>query len=101
MLSSLLFLLLCSTVVESAIVKSSLPIKYFNKNIRKLRQEKDEATADRTIVCSNEMPPEKTLSAFDLCLCGAFATVIGDFAMHPIDTIKIIQQSAGTCFSCF
>jgi len=30
-----------------------------------------------------------TLNAFDLCLCGAFATAFGDFVMHPVDTIKV------------
>lgn len=36
--------------------------------------------------------PEITLNAFDLCLCGAFATAFGDFVMHPVDTIKVSQQ---------
>ena len=35
-----------------------------------------------------------TLNAFDLCLCGAFATAFGDFVMHPVDTIKVTQQAA-------
>lgn len=35
------------------------------------------------------------LNALELCLCGAIATIIGDFVMHPIDTIKITQQTAG------
>mmetsp|Transcript_10984 Transcript_10984/g.17905 ORF Transcript_10984/g.17905 Transcript_10984/m.17905 type:complete len:355 (+) Transcript_10984:72-1136(+) len=34
------------------------------------------------------------LNAFELCLCGAFATLVGDFVMHPIDTIKVTQQTA-------
>lgn len=36
---------------------------------------------------------EVSLNPFDLCLCGSFATALGDFLMHPIDTIKIVQQS--------
>jgi len=36
------------------------------------------------------------LNAFELCLCGAFATAFGDFCVHPIDTIKVTQQAAGT-----
>ena len=36
----------------------------------------------------------KELNVLDLCLCGAFATAFGDFAMHPVDTIKIHQQTA-------
>lgn len=34
------------------------------------------------------------LNALELCLCGAAATALGDFVMHPIDTIKITQQTA-------
>ena len=40
-----------------------------------------------------------TLNAFDLCLCGAFATAIGDFSMHPVDTIKILQQTSKTALT--
>lgn len=39
--------------------------------------------------------PKVELNALDLCLAGAFATAFGDFVMHPIDTIKITQQTAG------
>lgn len=38
----------------------------------------------------------KSLNAFEVCLCGAFATIIGDFVMHPVDTVKITQQAAAT-----
>ena len=31
-------------------------------------------------------------------LISAFATAFGDFVMHPIDTIKILQQSSGMIF---
>lgn len=41
------------------------------------------------------MYPPTQLNAFELCLCGAFATAFGDFCVHPIDTIKITQQAAG------
>lgn len=36
-----------------------------------------------------------TLNAFELCICGAIATAVGDFVMHPIDTIKVMQQAGG------
>lgn len=36
------------------------------------------------------------LNALELCICGAFATAFGDFCVHPIDTIKVTQQAAGT-----
>ena len=38
---------------------------------------------------------QKTLSPLQLCFCGALATIFGDFIMHPIDTIKIVQQASG------
>eukprot|EP01038_Epipyxis_sp_PR26KG_P012194 gene12194-16337_t len=37
-----------------------------------------------------------SLNALELCLCGAFSTMFGDFVMHPIDTIKITQQASAT-----
>ena len=36
------------------------------------------------------------LNGFELCLAGAFATVFGDFVMHPVDTIKAMQISHST-----
>ena len=35
------------------------------------------------------------LNALDLSFCGLFATAMGDFIMHPVDTIKVTQQLAG------
>ena len=37
---------------------------------------------------------DSDIGAFNLFLCGAFATAVGDVAMHPLDTIKIAQQTA-------
>lgn len=36
----------------------------------------------------------RELTGLELCLCGAAATICGDLAMHPVDTIKITQQTA-------
>lgn len=44
--------------------------------------------------------PASELNLLELCLCGAFATAIGDFIMHPVDTIKISQQTAGNIRFC-
>jgi hypothetical protein len=52
---------------------------------------------DPTILAETQSK-EVELNAVDLCLCGAFATAFGDFAVHPIDTIKITQQTAGKYF---
>ena len=52
------------------------------------------AAADitKSVPVAASVEPEITLNAFDLCLCGAFATAFGDFVMHPVDTIKVSQQ---------
>ncbi|GAB5029597.1 s-adenosylmethionine carrier 1 [Nannochloropsis oceanica] len=34
------------------------------------------------------------LNTFDMMIAGGFATAMGDLAMHPIDTIKTVQQAA-------
>ena len=39
------------------------------------------------------------LNALELCLCGAVSTMIGDFVMHPVDTIKIVQQTSTKALS--
>jgi hypothetical protein len=49
-----------------------------------------------TAAATTEITEKMELNAIDLCLCGAVATAFGDFVMHPIDTIKITQQTAGT-----
>ena len=48
------------------------------------------------LAAENTSQSNKELNAFDLAICGAFATAVGDFIMHPIDTIKITQQTAST-----
>jgi solute carrier family 25 S-adenosylmethionine transporter 26 len=56
-----------------------------------LRRERREGDVD--VLAAGSMSKEVTLNPFDLCLCGSFATALGDFLMHPLDTIKIMQQS--------
>ncbi len=34
------------------------------------------------------------LSSFELCICGALSTAVGDLLMHPMDTIKVEQQAS-------
>lgn len=50
-----------------------------------------EPTIIASQTCTNQ---KKELNPVELCLCGAFATAFGDFVMHPVDTIKITQQTA-------
>jgi solute carrier family 25 S-adenosylmethionine transporter 26 len=92
----LVVLCISGSISQANLIKSSIiQNKYFNNNnsLKKLREEKSRQETSTTLVCSKVDIPI-SLNAFDLCLCGALATVIGDFAMHPIDTIKIVQQSA-------
>ena len=66
-------------------------------NSRLMGQVDDESVHECcTIVASATIKAEEeiSLNAFDLCLCGAFATAFGDFVMHPVDTIKVTQQAA-------
>ena len=49
----------------------------------------DEAVVVAAAKLTKSAAAEVTLNAFDLCLCGAFATAFGDFVMHPVDTIKV------------
>ena len=67
------------------------------RNIRSKLVEKDSVSALDEVVltaAATKKTQEVTLNAFDLCLCGAFATAFGDFVMHPVDTIKVTQQAA-------
>ena len=41
------------------------------------------------------------LSTIDLLICGGIATAAGDLALHPIDTIKTIQQASHISMSMF
>jgi solute carrier family 25 (mitochondrial S-adenosylmethionine transporter), member 26 len=39
------------------------------------------------------------LNNFEICICGAVATALGDLSLHPLDTIKTVQQAASTPIS--
>lgn len=58
------------------------------------RRKVKETIPENIIVATTEKKT-KTLSPLQLCFCGALATIFGDFIMHPIDTIKIVQQASG------
>lgn len=91
MLTILVFLvcnLIASGIPGHFIIATKLPIKTdkYKKSVPKT-----DIVALENNKCSREII---SLNAFDLCICGAFATAFGDFVMHPIDTIKILQQSS-------
>ena len=66
-----------------------------------LRSSKGKSKSEKqsVIVAVSKKGEQARLNAFDLCLCGAFATAFGDFVMHPVDTIKVMQQTATTTMS--
>lgn len=72
-----------------------------NRNVQLTRKGKNKAEQQSVIVAisKKEVKNEARLNAFDLCLCGAFATAFGDCVMHPVDTIKVMQQTASTATS--
>lgn len=103
---ALLFLLalqsMCCDSVESAGFSRGMPHRAdgITRN-RNMPRRKDfkvkpatfiETIAKTPVETVSTAEPEVTLNAFDLCLCGAFATAFGDFVMHPVDTIKVSQQ---------
>jgi hypothetical protein len=92
-----------SVAVESVAVPRSLPDTVRNHNLLG-RKSNLKTKRNSVIVAENNendigikfsntnSDSEVSLNAFDLCLCGAFATAFGDFVMHPVDTIKVSQQ---------
>jgi hypothetical protein len=92
--------ILSCEAVDSAVLPRGMPqrLDKMNRNT-KFSHRRNLKAMSSTIVARPEVPtivaasePEITLNAFDLCLCGAFATAFGDFVMHPVDTIKVSQQ---------
>lgn len=39
------------------------------------------------------------LSVLELAICGAFASMVGDLIMHPVDTVKVFQQTSKAAVS--
>ena len=91
--------ILSCEAVDSAVLPRGMPQRLDKMNRNTKFSHRRNLRAESTIVARTEVPtivassePEITLNAFDLCLCGAFATAFGDFVMHPVDTIKVSQQ---------
>ena len=94
MLLSSIIILLISSVHARVPRKSPLSphIQPVQTHVRQNSEEKVIITAKNTIAIDTS---HIKLNAFELCLCGAFATAFGDFIMHPLDTIKVMQQAGG------
>lgn len=65
--------------------------------LREKRSRLVKASETPTLVATSDDPLR--LNALELCLCGAVSTMIGDFVMHPVDTIKIVQQTSSSALS--
>jgi hypothetical protein len=79
-------------------VVAKIPKVYHGASV--VRGQEKHLKKDMTVVdvtcAAKKTVPKATLNVIDLMLCGAFATVIGDFAMHPVDTIKVYQQASAS-----
>ena len=65
--------------------------------LAKSRRKQLESQLDASIL--TQANPEPRLNFFEIMLCGALSTVLGDVTLHPIDTIKIVQQAAAVPLS--
>jgi len=95
-LSKLLRLLAIMLFLSTGFAK--IPKIYHNAAVVRGRGDAHlkQETVPVEVTCSAKVVPKATLNILDLLLCGAFATVVGDFAMHPVDTIKVFQQASVT-----
>jgi hypothetical protein len=50
-----------------------------------------------TLVAHDDCKSDE-LSLIDLSICGSIATVLADIIVHPLDTIKIAQQTSTVVF---
>ena len=89
-LARLLALIALLAHVQS--VKLSFPGITLRKNSAQELESREKFAP--AIIASSAKKQLITLNALELCLCGAFSTMLGDFVMHPIDTIKIVQQTS-------
>lgn len=69
--------------------------KKMRSKITKRNYIEDSLQDELSIVADHSQTNSKnTLSLWELCVCGAFASAFADFVMHPIDTIKVFQQTS-------
>jgi hypothetical protein len=75
----LIILCLCGNGIQVSAIKSRIQLSH-----------KMTSNEINTVASTKSTP----LNGIELCLCGAMATVVGDFVMHPVDTIKVFQQAS-------
>jgi hypothetical protein len=94
---SLSFVFLALYTLSSASIPQPKPTSAIIKLFPSLFESDLKVKEDNLIICAAK-PIDTSLihlNAIELCLCGAFATAFGDFCLHPLDTIKVMQQSGG------
>lgn len=99
-LSALLVLLLALAVVDPAAARP-MSISSAVHSMRQTHNHASESTKHAankasavSVSAAASADSSKSLNGLELCLAGAFATVFGDFIMHPVDTIKVFQQAS-------
>eukprot|EP01031_Cornospumella_fuschlensis_P028446 gene28446-34340_t len=88
-------LLICASLVQGLLKNPFKPVSSVTLSRAAFNASKQHANHVLFTTASNTDPESKSqLTILDLALCGALATAFGDFVMHPLDTIKITQQTA-------
>eukprot|EP01031_Cornospumella_fuschlensis_P024732 gene24732-29884_t len=88
-------LLLCASLVQGLLKNPFKPVSSVALSRAAFNASKQHANHVLFTTASNTDAESKSqLTILDLALCGALATAFGDFVMHPLDTIKITQQTA-------
>lgn len=82
--------LLCLALFINIVYSSTLPASNTASvnPVQRLKNFKTEIVAKAKEVKLPELNP------FEVCICGALATAFGDLCLHPIDTIKTVQQAS-------
>jgi len=102
-------LFLCS-VVKGEILTPAIPAKRdFESIIRRINEGREnektkiffsKSTALVSTARSDmQKLPQFSLNPVDLAIAGGLATAFGDFFMHPVDTIKTMQQASTSVIS--
>eukprot|EP01041_Mallomonas_annulata_P002086 gene2086-4076_t len=91
-MSSLNLFSLCVllTLFSAFCLKDGPSLSAFQSRLHKQSEKRE----NRMKLLASADKDSSTLNALDLCICGAIASVVGDFIMHPVDTIKITQQAS-------
>jgi hypothetical protein len=86
-----IILIALALIVQNVTAKRLYPTPTTRDHKNNLKRKPE---AKLVLTAAAEKVPSVSLNALELCLCGAVSTMIGDFVMHPIDTIKVVQQTS-------